>query len=58
MRILAEKLHDHRFLRLIQTLLQAGYLENWHYHATLSGSPQGGLRKALHNALLCIRWSG
>jgi retron-type reverse transcriptase len=27
--ILAEKLHDQRFLRLIQTLLQAGYLENW-----------------------------
>jgi group II intron reverse transcriptase/maturase len=41
--ILGEKLHDNRFLRLIQTLLQAGYLEDWRYHTTLSGSPQGGV---------------
>lgn len=30
-------------MRLINGLLQAGYLENWRYHATLSGSPQGGI---------------
>jgi group II intron reverse transcriptase/maturase len=41
--ILAEKLHDNRFLRLIQSLLQAGYLEEWQYHKTLSGCPQGGV---------------
>jgi group II intron reverse transcriptase/maturase len=41
--ILREKLHDNRFLRLIQHLLQAGYLEEWSYHETLSGSPQGGV---------------
>lgn len=41
--ILGEKLHDQRFLRLIQHLLQAGYLEEWHYHRTLSGSPQGAI---------------
>jgi hypothetical protein len=39
---LGEKLHDQRFLRLLQSLLQAGYLEDWRYHATISGSPQGG----------------
>ena len=38
-----EKIHDNRFLRLIRHLLQAGYLEDWHYHKTLSGSPQGGV---------------
>jgi group II intron reverse transcriptase/maturase len=43
MTILAEKLHDNRFLRLIQSLLQAGYLEQWRYHTTLSGTPQGGV---------------
>ncbi len=43
MSILSEKLHDNRFLRLIQNLLQAGYLEEWQYHETLSGSPQGGV---------------
>jgi hypothetical protein len=41
--ILGEKIHDNRFLRLIDGLLQAGYLEQWRYHATLSGSPQGGI---------------
>jgi group II intron reverse transcriptase/maturase len=41
--ILNEKLHDNRFLRLLSNLLQAGYLEDWKYHATLSGSPQGGV---------------
>jgi RNA-directed DNA polymerase len=42
-KILAEKIHDNRFLRLIDGLLRAGYLEQWRYHATLSGSPQGGV---------------
>lgn len=41
--ILTEKLHDNRFLRLIRHLLQAGYLEEWQYHQTLSGCPQGGV---------------
>jgi Reverse transcriptase (RNA-dependent DNA polymerase)/Type II intron maturase len=41
--ILAEKIHDGRFLRLIGGLLRAGYLEDWRYHATLSGCPQGGV---------------
>lgn len=41
--ILAEQIHDGRFLRLVAALLQAGYLEDWTYHATLSGSPQGGV---------------
>jgi group II intron reverse transcriptase/maturase len=42
-RILSEKIHDNRFLRLIRNMLEAGYLEDWEYHATLSGSPQGGV---------------
>ena len=41
--ILAEKIHDGRFLRLIGGLLRAGYLEDWRYHRTLSGAPQGGV---------------
>jgi group II intron reverse transcriptase/maturase len=40
---LRDKLHDHRFVRLIEALLQAGYLEDWRYHATYSGTPQGGV---------------
>ncbi|MFD8338959.1 reverse transcriptase domain-containing protein [Streptomyces solisilvae] len=42
LRILAEKIHDNRFLRLIRNMLKAGYLEDWDYHETLSGVPQGG----------------
>jgi retron-type reverse transcriptase len=41
--ILAESISDQRFLRLIQNLLNAGYLENWQYQRTLSGTPQGGI---------------
>src|SRR3954452_16563904 len=40
--VLAEKIHDNRFLRLLRNMLQAGYLEDWEWNATLSGAPQGG----------------
>jgi group II intron reverse transcriptase/maturase len=41
--ILSEHIHDNRFLRLIKYMLQAGYLEEWSWHETLSGAPQGGV---------------
>jgi group II intron reverse transcriptase/maturase len=41
--ILAEKIRDNRFLRLIRNMLKAGYLEDWQYHDTLSGVPQGSV---------------
>ena len=41
--ILGEKILDNRFLRLIKQMLQAGYLEDWTWNATLSGAPQGGV---------------
>jgi len=40
---LAENINDNRFLRLIKQMLQAGYLEDWEWNATLSGVPQGGV---------------
>jgi group II intron reverse transcriptase/maturase len=43
MSILGEKLRDNRFLRLISTMLKAGYLEKWRWNATYSGTPQGGV---------------
>jgi len=43
LKILAKSLHDNRFVRLIDGLLKAGYLEDWKFNATLSGSPQGGV---------------
>ena len=41
--VLGEKLHDNRFLRLLKYLLKAGYIEDWTYGRTLSGTPQGGV---------------
>ena len=43
MNILRENIHDNRFLRLIEGALKAGYCEDWIYHPSLSGSPQGGI---------------
>jgi group II intron reverse transcriptase/maturase len=42
-KMLGEKIHDNRFLRLIQNMLKAGYLEDWKFNATPSGVPQGGV---------------
>jgi group II intron reverse transcriptase/maturase len=41
--ILGERIRDNRFLRLIAALLKAGYLEDWRYHESLSGVPQGSI---------------
>jgi group II intron reverse transcriptase/maturase len=41
--MLRRNIPDNRFLQLIQRLLEAGYLEDWQFHATLSGAPQGGV---------------
>src|SRR3989449_5085062 len=43
MALLAKKIEDKRFLHLIQAMLDAGYLEDWTYHATYSGVPQGSI---------------
>ena len=40
---LGEKIHDGRFLRLVEAMLKAGYLGDWRWNATLSGAPQGGV---------------
>jgi group II intron reverse transcriptase/maturase len=41
--IIREKIQDGRMLHLLEELLKAGYLEDWKWHETLSGSPQGGI---------------
>lgn len=43
MSILRDKIKDNRFLRLMENLLKAGYCEQWKYHSTLSGTPQGAV---------------
>jgi group II intron reverse transcriptase/maturase len=41
--ILGERINDNRFLRLVKNHLGAGYLEDWKYNSTMSGTPQGGI---------------
>lgn len=41
--ILRERIADERFLRLIRKFLNAGYVEEWTFHKTYSGVPQGGI---------------
>jgi group II intron reverse transcriptase/maturase len=41
--ILKKDFKDNRFILLMERLLQAGYLENWKYHKTYSGVPQGSI---------------
>jgi retron-type reverse transcriptase len=49
--ILGEHIRDNRFLRLLRNMLQAGYLEDWEYHATYSGTAQG------NGAQLTLPWA-
>lgn len=41
--ILKERISDDRFIRLIRKFLNAGYIEDWVYHKTYSGTPQDGI---------------
>jgi len=43
MGVLRKKIADERFLRLIQAMLTAGYLQEWTFHKTYSGVPQGSI---------------
>lgn len=41
--IIGRKVKDARFIQLVWKFLRAGYMENWKYNATYSGTPQGGI---------------
>ena len=41
--IISKDIKDDRFLKLLREMLQAGYMEDWRYHETYSGTPQGGV---------------
>lgn len=53
LRILSQRITDQRFLHLVEQFLKAGYIEEWQYHQTYSGTPQGGnLSPTLSNIYL------
>lgn len=41
--LLEKRIADKRFLALIRGMLKAGYVEDWVFHRTYSGTPQGGV---------------
>jgi len=41
--LLSKKIKDVRIINLIRKFLKAGYMENWQYNKTYSGTPQGGI---------------
>ena len=43
LRMLAKKIKDRPFLDFMKTMLEAGYYEDWVFHRTYSGTPQGGI---------------
>ena len=43
MELLKKRIEDTQFLNLIRDILKAGYVEDWQYHKTYSGTPQGGI---------------
>ncbi len=42
MKVLRKRIKDQSFLKLIEAMLKAGYVEDLKYNATYSGAPQGG----------------
>ncbi|MDO4666419.1 MAG: reverse transcriptase domain-containing protein [Streptococcus sp.] len=41
--MMSRQIQDGRFIRLIKNMLEAGYLDDWKFHKTISGTPQGGV---------------
>ena len=53
LRILSKRITDKRFLHMVGQFLKAGYVEDWKFHQTFSGVPQGGtLSPVLSNIYL------
>jgi len=43
MSLIGKKIKDAQIIKLLYRFLKAGYLEDWQYHSTYSGTPQGGI---------------
>ena len=41
--VINTKIKDARLIKLVWKFLKAGYMEDWNYHTTYSGCPQGGI---------------
>jgi group II intron reverse transcriptase/maturase len=47
LQLIGKCIADEKVLNLIRRFLKAGYMEDWKYHKTFSGTPQGGVLSPL-----------
>jgi group II intron reverse transcriptase/maturase len=47
MNVVERRIADRKVLQVIRQFLAAGYMEQWQYHKTYSGTPQGGVLSPL-----------
>jgi group II intron reverse transcriptase/maturase len=47
MKAVEQRIADRKVLQVIRKFLAAGYMEQWQYHKTYSGTPQGGVLSPL-----------
>jgi group II intron reverse transcriptase/maturase len=47
MKAVEQRIADGKVLKMIRAFLAAGYMEQWQYHRTYSGTPQGGVLSPL-----------
>ena len=53
LKLLKQRIDDHKFIKIIERMLQAGAMDNWKYEHTFSGTPQGsGVSPILANIYL------
>ena len=43
LKAVARRIADGKVMSLVSAFLEAGYMENWQFHTTYSGTPQGGI---------------
>lgn len=43
LKAVARRIADGKVLSIVSAFLKAGYMENWQFHKTYSGTPQGGI---------------
>lgn len=54
--ILRRRIHDEYFIALIWKFLKAGYLEDWTFHRTYSGTPQGSIISPILSNIYLNEW--
>jgi RNA-directed DNA polymerase len=52
--LIGKRIEDARFLKLLRAMLKAGYMEDWKWKHTYSGTPQGGILSPLGSSNIII----